>query len=215
VAQIFSQSTDKLLKAGGLLVPLVLVGVISAIGYWWSPSYTDAGYQPEQPVPFSHKLHAGDLGLDCRYCHSTVEQGAAAAIPPTQTCMNCHGFVATDSKALEPIRTSWEKGTPVEWTRVHMLPDYAYFDHSVHLAAGVGCSSCHGRVDQMDIVAIDQPISMGWCLDCHRDPEPNLRAFDQITYMAWDPATSDYDPNADPQRTRKVNPPEHCWECHR
>jgi hypothetical protein len=213
VAQIFSQSTDKLLKAGGLLAPLVLVGVISAIGYWWSPSYTDAGYQPEQPVPFSHKLHAGDLGLDCRYCHSTVEQSAAAAIPPTQTCMNCHGFVATDSKALAPIRESWEKGTPVAWTRVHMLPDYAFFDHSAHVSAGVGCATCHGRIDQMEEVHQHASMSMTWCLDCHRDPGPNLRPTDQVTNMTFDP--DGYDPTTDAARTRPLSPPLHCSGCHR
>jgi len=213
VAQIFSQSTDKLLKAGGLLVPLVLVGVISAIGYWWSPSFTDAGYQPEQPVPFSHKLHAGDLGLDCRYCHSTVEQAALAAIPPTQTCMNCHGFVAKDSKALAPVRASWADGTPLAWTRVHMLPDYAYFDHSAHVGAGVGCATCHGRIDQMEEVRQHASLSMTWCLDCHRNPGPNLRPKDEVTNMDFDPDT--YDPTTDAARTRPVSPPLHCSGCHR
>jgi len=215
VAQIFSHTTDKIIKGAGLLAPLVLIGVVAAISYWWSPSFTDVGYQPEQPVPFSHKLHAGDLGLDCRYCHNTVEIGASAAVPPTQTCMNCHGFVATESKDLEPVRQSWESGTPIEWTRVHMLPDYSYFDHSIHVSVGVGCASCHGRIDHMDVVYQAEPLSMGWCLDCHRDPEPHLRPLDEVTNMAYDPAVAGYDPSTDPERTRELSPPLHCSGCHR
>jgi hypothetical protein len=215
VAQIFSHTTDKIIKGAGLLAPLGLIGVVAAISYWWSPSFTDVGYQPEQPVPFSHKLHAGDLGLDCRYCHSTVELGASASVPPTQTCMNCHGFVATDSKDLAPVRASWESGNPVEWTRVHMLPDYSYFDHSIHVSVGVGCASCHGRIDHMETVYQSEPLSMGWCLNCHRNPEPHLRPLNEVTNMAYDPAASGYDPAADPERTRELSPPLHCSGCHR
>ena len=215
VAQTFSHHIDKIIKGAGLLAPLGLVGVVAAISYWFSPSYTDVGYQPLQPVPVSHALHAGELGLDCRYCHSSVEKGASAAVPPTQTCMNCHGWVKTDSEQLQPVRDSWESGNPVPWTRVHMLPDYAYFDHSIHVAAGVGCKSCHGRIDQMEVVYQAEPLSMGWCLDCHRNHEPHLRPLDEVTNMEYDPATAGYDPAADPERTRELNPPVHCSGCHR
>jgi hypothetical protein len=215
VAQIFSHTTDKIIKGAGLLAPLGLIAVVAAISYWWSPSFTDVGYQPTQPVPFSHKLHAGDLALDCRYCHSTVELGASASVPPTQTCMNCHGFVAPESKALEPVRTSWESGEPVAWTRVHMLPDYSFFDHSIHVSAGVGCASCHGRIDHMETVYQAQPLSMGWCLNCHRNPEPHLRPLNEVTNMAYDPAVAGYDPSTDPERTRELSPPLHCSGCHR
>jgi hypothetical protein len=156
------------------------------------------------------------MGMDCRYCHNTVERAAHAAIPATQTCMNCHkDLVKTDSPKLKLIRDSYESDQPVPWIRVHQLPDYAYFDHRPHLAAGVGCASCHGRIDQMAVVQMSQPLSMGWCLDCHRDPEPNLRPLDQITNMAWDSALEKYDPKADSARVRAVNPPEHCSGCHR
>src|SRR5690606_3885340 len=196
--------------------PIVAAGAIFTVWYWFSPYYTDAGYRPEQPVPFSHKLHAGEMGLDCRYCHNTVERSAHAAVPPTQTCMNCHSQVATESPALEPIRHSYEHGEPVEWVRVHQLPDYAFFDHRPHLAAGVGCVSCHGRIDQMTVVEMAKPLSMGWCLECHRDYEPNLRPLDRITDLSYHPALAGYDWQANPERKRKeLNPPEHGSGCHR
>ncbi|MCX4239862.1 cytochrome c3 family protein [Paraliomyxa miuraensis] len=198
-----------------MLAPLVGAGLVFAVAYWFSPRYTDVGYRPEQPVPYSHKLHAGDMGIDCRYCHNTVERSAHAAIPPTATCMNCHEQVKTESLRLRKVRESYQTGEPIEWVRVHQLPDYAYFNHSAHLAAGVGCASCHGRVDKMVVVEMVQPLSMGWCLDCHRNPEPNLRPLDQVTNMNWDPAAEDYDPKRDPARTRQVNPPLHCSGCHR
>ena len=191
-----------------------------AVWYWFSPSYTDVGYRPEQPVPYSHKLRAGDMGIDCRYCHNTVERADHASIPPTSTCMNCHEQVKTESLRLKKVRDSYAtKGQAVEqaipWIRVHMLPDYAYFSHQSHVAAGVGCATCHGRVDKMVVVEQQQPLSMGWCLDCHRNPEPNLRPRDQVTNMGWDSAVESYDPKRDPNRTRQVNPPLHCSGCHR
>ena len=215
MAQIFPRWTNKVPLAVAAGAPLVLGFVVFAVWYWFSPKFLDVGYMPEQPVPFSHRLHAGELDMDCRYCHNTVEEAAHAAIPPTETCMNCHANVATDSVALRPVRESFATGEPIEWVRVHMLPDYAYFDHSVHVAAGVGCSSCHGRIDQMDIVMQEEPLSMAWCMQCHRNPEPNLRPHDEVFNMEWDTETADYDPYADPERTREVNPPLHCGGCHR
>ena len=214
---IFPRWTNKIPLAIGVLGPLALAGLIGGVWYYFSPKFTDAGYRPRQPVPFSHKLHAGDMGMDCRYCHNTVERAAHAAIPPAQTCMNCHSLVKTDSPKLKLVRDSYTTDEPIPWVRVHQLPDYAFFDHRPHLSAGVGCSSCHGRIDQMTIVEMAKPLSMGWCLDCHRDPEPNLRPRDQITNMAWDPEVDGkaYDAAKDPSRTRQVNPPEHCSGCHR
>ena len=214
---IFPRWTNKIPLAIGVLGPLALAGLIGGVWYYFSPKFTDAGYRPRQPVPFSHKLHAGDMGMDCRYCHNTVERAAHAAIPASQTCMNCHSLVKTDSPKLKLVRDSYTTDEPIPWVRVHQLPDYAFFDHRPHLAAGVGCSSCHGRIDQMTIVEMAKPLSMGWCLDCHRDPEPNLRPRDQITNMAWDPEVDGkaYDAAKDPSRTRQVNPPEHCSGCHR
>jgi len=217
VPAIFPRWTNKIPLAVGVLVPLGGAFLIFALWYWASPLYTDAGYRPKQPVPFSHALHAGDMGMDCRYCHNTVERAAHAAIPPTQTCMNCHSQVKTDSPRLAPIRTSYETGESMKWTRVHMLPDYAFFDHRPHVAAGVGCASCHGRIDGMVVVEQAEPLSMGWCLDCHRNPEPNLRPLDQVTNMNWDneAAAASYNPNEDPERKRMPSPPVHCSGCHR
>ncbi len=212
---IFPRWTNNVPIAIGLLAPLIGAGLIFIVWYWFSPSYTDVGYRPEQPVPYSHKLHAGDMGIDCRYCHNTVERAAHAAIPPTGTCMNCHDLVKTDSPRLKLVRESMASGESIPWVRVHQLPDYAYFNHSPHVAAGVGCATCHGRVDQMTVVEMVQPLSMGWCLDCHRDPKPNLRPLDEVTNMAWDVEKTPYDPDRDPMRKRKVNPPTHCSGCHR
>jgi len=165
---------------GGFYVPVLF-------GFGASPRTLAAGYQPTQPVPYSHALHAGKLHMDCRYCHTTVEKTAFAALPPTQTCMNCHTSIKTDSNALQPVRDSWASGKGVPWVHVHNLANYVYFNHSAHVSHGVGCATCHGRIDRMDVVAQAQPLSMGWCLECHRNPEKNLRPRDQITNMSWTP----------------------------
>jgi hypothetical protein len=221
VPAIFPRWTNNVPIVLGVVAPLFGALAILAVWYWFSPKYTDVGYKPDQPVPYSHKVHAGELGTDCRYCHNTVEEAAVAAIPPTATCMNCHQLVKSTLEGgqyfnrLAPVRESFTSGNPIEWVRVHQLPDYAYFNHSAHVAVGVGCSSCHGRVDQMTVVEMVEPLSMSWCLDCHRNPKPNLRPLDQVTNMAWDPHTQSYDPDRDPQRTRKVSPPTYCSGCHR
>ncbi len=212
---IFPRWTNNVPIIVGLIAPLAGASLIFAVWYWFSPLYTDVGYRPDQPVAYSHKLHAGELGIDCRYCHNTVEKTAHAAIPPAATCMNCHELVKTESPRLDLVRESLATGKAIPWVRVHQLPDYAYFNHSPHVAAGVGCASCHGRVDQMTVVEMKQPLSMGWCLDCHRDPKPNLRPLDQVTNMDWDGSQSPYDPDRDANRKRKVNPPTHCSGCHR
>lgn len=176
------------------LLPALIVGVIGGalyapvvVTFGFGPTTTDVGYQPVQPVPFSHAVHAGQLGMDCRYCHTTVEKAGFAAVPATQTCMNCHTSIRHDSPKLTKVRESWTTGAPVEWIKVHDLPDYAYFNHSAHINKGVGCASCHGRIDQMEVVYQHAPLSMGWCIDCHRQPEKHLRPLDQITNMSWKP----------------------------
>jgi len=226
MAAIFPKWTNKVPTVIAIGGAATTAFVVFAIWYWFSPKFTDVGYEPVQPVQFSHALHAGELGMDCRYCHNTVESAAHAAVPPTETCMNCHTQikgVGADSSAsgvdayapsLKKVAHSWETDTPIQWVRVHLLPDYAFFNHSAHVSAGVGCASCHGRIDKMETVHLAEPLSMGWCLDCHRDPEPHLRPFDQVTNMDWDLANNDYDPSADPARKRKVNPPQHCSGCH-
>jgi len=218
VAVIFPRWTNKLPIILGAIGPVVGAVVVAGIWYYFSPSYTDVGYQPTQPIAFSHKLHAGEMGIDCRYCHNTVEQGARAAVPPTSTCLNCHAYVKTESEEIKKLWASADADQPIEWVRVHMLPDYAYFDHSVHLAAGIGCASCHGRIDRMDVVQQEEPLSMGWCLDCHRDPSSHLRPRSEVANMDYDPVAAGYDPSSDPERARrnyKLDPPEHCSGCHR
>lgn len=210
--QIFPRSLNYLPLIGALAAVLGGAGLTFAIWYYGSPWNTQVGYAPVQPVPYSHKLHAGELGIDCRYCHANIERSAEAMIPPTQTCMGCHAVIKQDSVKLVNVRESWASNKPVEWTRIHKLPEHAYFDHSVHLANGVGCTSCHGRVDQMEVVRQDQPLSMSWCLDCHRDPAQHLRPKDQITNMAWEPSDDAAEQLA---RAEQVNPPQHCSGCHR
>jgi hypothetical protein len=210
--QIFPRTLNYLPLIAALGAAITGGAVTFVFWYWFSPKYLQVGYGPEQPVPYSHQLHAGQLGMDCRYCHSSVERSQEAMVPPTQTCMGCHALVKPDSPLLEGVRSSWETGDPIPWVRVHKLPEHAYFDHSVHLTAGVGCVSCHGRVDQMEVVSIQQPISMGWCLECHRNPEPFLRPPSEITNMQWEPGDGDDELIAD---VSTLNPPEHCSGCHR
>jgi len=176
------------------LLPLILLTVVGGALYVpavvtlaFSPLATDIGYAPDQPVPYSHALHVGQLGMDCRYCHTTVENAGFAAVPPTQTCMNCHTNIKPESLKLAGVQESWKTGKPVEWVKIHDLPDYSYFNHSAHVNKGVGCNTCHGRVDQMEVVYQDKPLNMAWCLDCHRQPEKFLRPADQVTNMTWSP----------------------------
>jgi hypothetical protein len=171
-----------------VLIIMVLGGALyvpTLAGLALHPETLNTGYMPTQPLPYSHALHVGQLGMDCRYCHTTVDKAAFAAIPPTQTCINCHHGILTGSVNLTAVRDSWVSGDPVEWVKVHDLPGYAYFNHSAHVNRGVGCFSCHGRVDQMDVVYQQEPLNMAWCLECHRSPERFLRPKDQVTSMTY------------------------------
>ena len=210
--QLFPRSLNYLPLLIALAAMLGGAGLTFAIWYYGSPWNTQVGYAPVQPVAYSHKLHAGELGIDCRYCHANIERSQEAMIPATQTCMGCHAVIKTDSVRLQPVRDSWASDKPLEWVRIHKLPEHAYFDHSVHLAVGVGCTSCHGRIDQMEVVHQDQPLSMSWCLDCHRDPGKSIRPKDQVTNMAWVPSTDEAELTA---LAQTVNPPQHCSGCHR
>jgi menaquinone reductase, multiheme cytochrome c subunit len=200
--------------AGAILgaAPIYLTGLV---WYGASPKTTDVGYMPKQPVPYSHALHAGQLGIDCRYCHNTVEQGAHAAIPATATCMNCHERVWTNSAKLNPVRESMSSGKAVEWLKVHDLPDYVYFNHSAHVTRGVGCVSCHGRVDEMEEVYQKEPLSMSWCLECHRRPEANLRPTEEVTNMTWKPPGDPFAFGKELREKNHLNPPTDCSTCHR
>lgn len=215
MAQIFPRWTNKVPIY--LTIGVVLAGVAVVFFFWYygSPKYLEVGYQPEQPVPYSHKLHAGDLGMDCRYCHTSVETSPAANVPPTETCMNCHELIKPNSAKLEPIRESWKEGMPIRWTKVHMLPDYAYFNHSAHVNAGVGCEDCHGNVTQMEVVEQEKPLSMQWCLDCHRSPEMHIRPLDEVTSMGWSPRENQVEYAQKIMEQRNINPPTDCSGCHR
>ncbi len=206
---------DRTRPVAGALLGFAPIYLLVLVYYGGSPKTTDVGYAPRQPVPFSHRLHAGELGMDCRYCHNTVEVAAHAAVPPTATCINCHALIATDSEKLRLVRDSAATGKPIPWVRVHDLPDYAYFDHSVHLAKGVSCVSCHGRVDTMDVVAQVETLSMSWCLECHRNPEPHLRPLGQITDLGWVPEEDRQVMGARLRQEYNVNPSTDCSTCHR
>jgi hypothetical protein len=185
--QIFSRGAN-LVPLKILLVAAVLAtGVPLAVWYYWTPKYTKVGYQPPQPVPFSHKIHAGQLGMDCRLCHSFVETAAHSNIPTAQLCLNCHSQVQKENPALEPIRQSLVTGVPVQWVQIHKTPDHVFFNHSVHINRGVSCVNCHGRIDQMDVVYQHESLAMKWCLECHRAPENFLRPLDKVTDLTWKP----------------------------
>lgn len=207
--QIFPRELNLLPKVVGLSAALGLIAVVFVFWYYFSPKNLMVGYAPQQPVAYSHRLHAGELGVDCRYCHSNVERAAHAVIPPTQTCMGCHAVVKKDAYKLKPVRESWEADAPIPWVRIHKLPDHAYFNHASHVNAGVGCVSCHGRVDKMEIVEQVSPVGMGWCLECHRNPEPNLRPVSEVTNMDW-VRPKDWKPDMS-----RIHPPENCSGCHR
>lgn len=214
--QLFPRNANAL-PAVSLLVVL-LGGLVVVVGGWYylSPRFYEVGYQPEQPVPYSHAFHAGQLGMDCRYCHNHVEQSPHANVPSTQTCMNCHGVVATESAQLLPVRESWATGVPVEWVKIHHLPDYAQFSHAAHVNVGVGCESCHGRVDQMVVVSQVEPLSMGWCLECHRNPEDHLRDPSLVTQMGYLDEMTEADIAANRERIEQegIKPPQNCSACH-
>lgn len=197
--------------AGALIGGVVLIFIV---WYYFSPEFTDVGYAPEQPVPYSHQLHVGELGMDCRYCHSNVETAAEANLPPTQTCMNCHGQIQSESLALLPVRESWATGSSVEWVKVHHLPDFARFSHAIHVNSGVGCETCHGRVDRMEVVSLVEPLSMGWCLECHRQPEIFLRPTDEVTTMGFEQPSNYVQQNVERIQHESIVPPTDCSTCH-
>ena len=207
-------------KKANALPTLTLLGsvaggifVILFVWYYFSPEYTDVGYAPVQPVEYSHRLHIGELGLDCQYCHTNVKDADHSNVPATQTCMNCHSQVRTESLKLLPVRESWATGESIEWIKVHKLPDYAQFSHNVHTNNGVGCESCHGRVDQMEVVSLSEPLSMGWCLECHRAPENYLRPNDEVTTMGYEYPEDFLEANRKRIATEHISPPTNCSAC--
>jgi hypothetical protein len=221
-----------------LLLPALIVGGVVGGAYLatlipLAAAYTthNVGYMPKQPLAFSHDMHAGQLGIDCRYCHTTVEDAAFAAIPPTQTCWNCHGqqtladgttigpAIRWDSAELDPVRQSHTTGMPIEWVKVHDLADYVYFNHASHVNAGVSCVECHGRIDRMEEVHQAEPLSMMWCLECHRDPDDRIRPVGQVTNLGWTPDLATEAEQREMQLLREGLPTRRqmtdCSTCHR
>lgn len=215
MALIFQKSADRYLRIAGVALAAAVLCGISLYAYLSHPRVIDTGYSPVQPVPYSHKLHAGNLGMDCFYCHSTVNRAAYAAIPATEVCMNCHVRVKPQSPKLVKVRESYSTGEPIPWVQVHRLPDYVYFNHQAHVTAGVSCVSCHGRVDQMVEVRQVQPLNMAWCLDCHRNPAPNVRPVALVTKLDWTPDRDPADIGREIVSQKHLNPPTNCSGCHR
>ena len=215
---VFPKWTNKLPPALAAGLGSVGLFAVFVVWYWFSPWNLVVGYQPNQPVLYSHKWHAGLMAMDCRYCHQKVEIGPAATVPSTETCMNCHSNVRTDSLRLASVFSSWDSGNPVPWKKVHLLPDFVYFSHANHISAGVGCSTCHGRIDQMETVRQVKPLSMGWCLECHRDAAPHVRPLNDITTMAYLEDIGEAERRRvgeEFMRERNLFPPTHCSACHR
>ena len=186
MAQVFDRSSNALARASLVLTGLIVIALGVALDQLQrSPWVTRQGQRPDQPVPFSHKHHTEGLGLQCQYCHTQVEKAAYSGVPPTKTCINCHAQIWTNAQLLEPVRQSWATGASIQWIRVHDLPDYVYFNHSIHVNKGIGCASCHGRVDEMPIMYMQNTLQMEWCLNCHRNPAANLRPTSEIYNMAW------------------------------
>ncbi len=188
MAQIFSRTANVHARLILLLIIVLICGAgWSTYALFWSPYTTYVGVPFDQPVPFSHKHHVGDDGIDCRYCHTSVETSASAGIPSTQICMTCHSQLWTDAPLLQPVRNSLATNTPLQWNRVNDLPDFTYFNHSIHVAKGIGCSTCHGELDRMPLTWRSQTLYMKWCLDCHRAPQSYVRPKDQIYNLHWRP----------------------------
>jgi len=182
---IFPKWTNQLpvLIAAGLA--LVGGAVTAGVTYYFTPKYSRVGYEPIQPVPFSHAVHAGQLGIDCRYCHTTVDKSWFSNIPSASTCMNCHNQVLKDDPRLALVRNSATNNVLIHWVQIHRMPDYVFFNHSVHVRRGISCVECHGRVDEMDEVRHDQSLTMGFCLNCHRDPAAFIRPENKVTDLGW------------------------------
>jgi Cytochrome c7 and related cytochrome c len=192
MSQLFHRNTNVYSRLS-ILAVLLFVGSLVATLYLlnWSSYNTNQNVRVEQPIQFSHAHHVGGMGIDCRYCHTTVDDSAFANIPPTKTCMNCHSQIWNTAPILEPVRASLRDNTPLRWTRVYDLPDFVYFNHSIHVTQGIGCATCHGRVDQMPLIYQHPTLMMSWCLDCHRNPARQVRPRAEVYNMAWERPTDD------------------------
>jgi cytochrome c7-like protein len=214
--QIFHRSANTLSKVSifgilSLVVGLILLAIVLAR----SSYVTRQHIVVEQPLQFSHMHHVTDDGIDCRYCHTSVETSSFAGIPPTKTCMNCHSVLFANASFLEPVRASFRDNRPLHWVRVHDLPDFVYFNHSIHVKKGIGCESCHGRVDQMPLVYQENSLLMEWCVNCHKNPQDYVRPRSEITTMGYRPAVSQAVLGPQLVKEYRINPPLSCSTCHR
>jgi len=213
---VFHRSTNTFAKVSIFGALFFIAGATYGLALINRSAYiTEAGVARAQPIQFSHRHHAGELGIDCRYCHTTVERTASAGMPPTQTCMNCHAQIWVESPTLEPVRASYRTDTSIRWARVHDLPDYVYFNHSIHVQKGIGCASCHGRVDRMNLTWQEASLQMEWCLECHRAPERFVRPRAEVFNMAWEPPPNQLDVGRELVREYKIQRLTDCYTCHR
>src|SRR5499426_3315705 len=216
MAQIFDRSANTLARASILGIVLLLSAVGAALMQLQrSPYVTNQKIAPEQPVPFSHQHHVSGLGLDCRYCHTSVENSSFAGIPPTKTCMNCHSEIWTNAPVLAPVRNSFRDDQSIQWTRVHNLPGFVYFDHSIHVHKGIGCSTCHGRVDMMPLTWRENTLYMDWCLECHRAPERYVRPREFVFDMDYQQPTNQSMLGEKLVKEYKIQKQTSCSTCHR
>jgi len=219
MAQFFNKSANNIARIS--MVAVAVLGATAFLVYTQvaRSSYITGRYlEKQQPVQFSHKHHAGDDGIDCRYCHQTVETTASAGMPSTQTCMNCHSQIWNDSPYLEPVRASFRDNKPIEWERVHDLPEFTYFNHTIHVAKGVGCSTCHGQIDNMPAVFQENTLQMEWCIACHRAPENFIRPKSEVFNMQWQDGDIDASQRAKLKTDYKIRSKEmmtSCSTCHR
>ncbi|HAL04551.1 MAG TPA: cytochrome C [Verrucomicrobiales bacterium] len=216
MSDVFPRWTNRL--PGQIIFGLLLIGgaVTAGLSYYFTPKFARAGYQPTQPVPFSHSVHVNQLGLDCRYCHDGVEKSWYSNVPAADTCINCHSGVLPNDPKLEPVRESYKNPKkPIEWVQIHKVPDYVYFNHSVHVNRGVSCVECHGRVDLMEEVSHAKNFSMTFCLDCHRNPNDRLRPLEKITDLAYDRSKDEKYKDYDFVTKWHIKSHDNCSACHR
>ena len=216
MSQIFHRSTNTLSKVS-IFGGVILAGTIIAAAYTLDRGAfnTDVAVVKEQPVPFSHKHHVTDDGIDCRYCHTSVETSHFAGLPATEICMSCHSQIWSNAALLEPVRASWRTGESLQWTRVHDLPEYVYFNHSIHIAKGVGCATCHGRVDKMPLMFKANTLNMNWCLECHRQPEKFLRPKEEVFNMTYEAPPNQLELGRELVKKYHVQSLTDCYTCHR
>jgi hypothetical protein len=219
MAQLFRPSSNTIAKVSIAAVVLAAGGLL-AFGYIMDrgPWITSVGVAPEQPILFSHKHHVKDDGIDCRYCHTSVEDSSFAGLPPTETCMSCHSQIWSNATATQPIRDSWTSGNSIEWQRVHKLPDFVYFNHSIHINKGIGCSACHGKVDEMPWIYKVNTLNMNWCLNCHRNPAAFIRPASEVFNVDYVYPANQAELGAKLVQEYHVKPANSltsCWTCHR